>query len=321
MKSYQSVLTTVCISTLLYYACGPAGSGSAQNPVSGHDRTEVTTVPLYPIVFEGNRYVVKADFGLQQQVPLMVHGNASLYLMLTHRIAEQLNDGAPIQKLREYGYSEKGFGTIQLDSFRIGDRAFFNPEPTPVFDWPDNVGTSAQGMLGLEFLKRESCVIDFNADQLTIGSAVNGKPDSTLIDKGYFYSAFFIENGRAYMMVHFNALNTELPITVGTVADDYVLDAPVFKQTIRLEETDINERSPNSTTPRVFTNTTPITFRIAGQVFEVPSQSAELYSLAEYANIPQSELQSFGIFGRDWMKEHHAVIDYANQVLYFKDPL
>jgi len=29
-------------------------------------------------------------------------------------------------------------------------------------------------------------------------------------------------------------------------------------------------------------------------------------------------LESFGMLGYDWMKEHEAILDYANRFLYFK---
>jgi hypothetical protein len=34
--------------------------------------------------------------------------------------------------------------------------------------------------------------------------------------------------------------------------------------------------------------------------------------------VQESELESYGILGYDWMKQHEAVLDYANLVLYFK---
>jgi len=48
-------------------------------------------------------------------------------------------------------------------------------------------------------------------------------------------------------------------------------------------------------------------------------RKSELYSFAEYENVDQSKLFPFGIFGRDWMKENNAIIDYANKFLYFKN--
>ena len=282
------------------------------------NRKNATIVKLLPIVFGGNRYVVKADFGLENKVPLMVHGNASFYLMITHEIASQLNDGNPIEKIRDYGYSDKGMGRMNVEKFQIGDRIFAHAENVPVFDWPEEEGKAAQGMLGIDFLKHEKVRIDFVREQMEIGALVNDEPDKTLLDQGYSYTEFFVENSEGYMNVYFDALKKELPITVGTVSDSYSLDAVTFQEKIKLEITDSKDHSPSGTTPQVYLNAVPVKFRIANQSFEIPRGKADLYSFAEYENVKQSELFPFGIFGRDWMKENNALVDYANNILYFK---
>jgi hypothetical protein len=187
-----------------------------------------TVVKLIPIVFGGNRYVVKADFGLEHKVPLMVHGNASFYLMLTHEIATQVNDGNPIEKIRDYGYSEKGMGRMDVEGFQLGDRVFTHAENVRVFDWPEEEGKAAQGMLGIDFLKREKVRIDFVREQMEIGAPVQDGPDQTLLDQGYSYTEFSVENSEGYMNVYFEALEKELPITAGTVSDSYSLDVVTF---------------------------------------------------------------------------------------------
>jgi hypothetical protein len=68
----------------------------------------------------------------------------------------------------------------------------------------------------------------------------------------------------------------------------------------------------------VYQNAVPVKFRVANQSFEIPPGKADLYSFAEYENVEQSDLFPFGIFGRDWMKANHAILDYANNILYFK---
>ena len=277
-----------------------------------------TLVKLSLIVFAGNRYVVMADFGLEHEVPLMVHGNASLYLMLTHEIAAKLNAGNPIEKIRDYGYSDEGLGRMNVEKFQIGDRLFTHAQNVPVFDWPAEEGKAAQGMLGIDFLKQEKVRIDFVREQMEIGAPVHAGPDQTLLAQGYSYTEFFVENGVSYMNVYFDALEKELPITVGTVSDSYSLDAMTFQEKIKLEMTDSKDHSPSGTTPQMYLNAAPVKFSIADQPFEIPRRQADLYSFAEYKNVKQAELFPFGIFGRDWMKENHAIIDYANNILYFK---
>lgn len=278
----------------------------------------VTVVKLSPIVFGGNRYKVDADFGLKNTVPLMIHGNARFYLMVTHDIAEQLNNGKPIEKIRDYGYSEKGMGRIKVDAFKVGDRAFSNVENVPVFDWPEEEGKAAQGMLGIFFLKNERVRIDFVKEEMEIGVEVNEQPDKNLLAQGYCFTKFFVENGEGYMNVYFSDLKKEIPITVGTVSDEYSLDLVTFQNGIGVEESDSKAHSPSGTTPKVYVNSIPVRYEIAGIAFEIPAGKAEIYSMAEYDNIKQQELFPFGIFGRDWMKTNHAIIDYANNFLYFR---
>jgi hypothetical protein len=238
--------------------------------------------------------------------------------MITHDIAEQLNNGKRIEKISDYGYSDKGKGSITVEKFQVGDKTFTNVKNVPVFDWPAETGKAAQGMLGIYFLKNEKVRIDFVNEQMEIGVAVNEQPDKRLLEQGYSYTKFFVENGEGYMNVYFEALKKEIPITVGTVADEYSLDLMTFQNGIDIEATDSKDHSPSGTTPKIYLNAVPIKYKIANQSFEIPRKKADLHCFAEYEKVKQSELFPFGIFGRDWMKEHNAVLDYANNFLYFK---
>lgn len=316
MKNSHLKIAAILSILILFNSCGQ------KTNLQEKQKTEfqkVTLVKLHPVVFGGNRYVVNADFGLDKEVPLMVHGNASFYLMITHEIAEQLNNGNPIKKLRDYGYSDKGMGQINVEKFRIEDRTFTNVENVRVFDWPEEVGKAAQGMLGIDFLKNEKVRIDFVREQMEIGVELEDEPDKTLLDQGYSYTKFFVENGEGYMNVYFDALEREIPITVGTVSESYSLDAVTFENKIELEITDSNGHSPSGTTPQIYLNTVPVEYKIANHLFEIPAGKADFYSFAEYENRKQADLFPFGIFGRDWMKAHSAIIDYGNKILYFKD--
>jgi hypothetical protein len=315
------LFATAMLSVIAFSPCASGQNSSKQEKITsaGKDQKNVTVVKLLPIVFEGNRYVVEADFGLEKKVPLMVHGNASLYLMITHDIAEQLNNGNRIEKIRDYGYSDKGMGRINVEKFQIGDKTFSNVKNVSVFDWPAEVGKAAQGMLGIYFLKQEKVRIDFIREQMEIGVELNEQPDESLLKQGYSYTKLFVEKGEGYMNVYFDALNKEIPVTVGTVSDEYSLDLVTFQNGIEIEATGSNNHSPSGTNPPVYNNVAPIRYKIANQSFEIPNKKADLYNFAEYENVKQSELFPFGIFGRDWMKENNAVIDYANNILYFKN--
>nr|WP_321354870.1 hypothetical protein [uncultured Draconibacterium sp.] len=280
--------------------------------------TKTEPVQMQQIVFGGNRYVVDANFGLEKTVPMMVHGNAGFYMMLTHDVAEQLNNGEPLTKIDDYGYSERGRGRINVAAFSIGEHVFNGIENIPVFDWPEEEGKAAQGMLGVDWLQKEKVKIDFVNEQLEIGVAKTDKPDSKLLENEYKYTRFEISDSEVFMQVYFDVLQKEIPITIGTVASDYSLDVLTFKNVLALNATNTRDHSPDNTTPDVYKNTTPIAYSIAGVTFEIPAQRAEFSDFAEYGNTTHDALPSFGIFGRDWMKNHQAVIDYANLILYFK---
>jgi len=297
---------------------------NACNSVNKNDKqTQNTTpkvdvVPMSQIVFGGNRYVVNADFGLKKPVPMMVHGNASFYMMITHDVAEQLNNGQPIEKIDDYGYSDRGRSRMNIEKFGVGKHSFLNIENVPVFDWPEEEGKAAQGMLGVEFLKNENVKIDFVNETLEIDVAKSETPDPALLEKGYSFTRFFIENKEVFMSVYFEALQKEIPITIGTVSSDYSLDVKTFENAIKIKATNTKDHSPDNTTPDVYLNEEPIIYKIGDHSFEIPVNGTELSGFAEYANTKQDKLPSFGIFGRDWMKRNQAIIDYSNRILYFK---
>src|SRR5580765_2284302 len=81
------------------------------------------TLPLATVDFAGHRYVVLADLGLGAPVPLMVHGNARMFLQLTHKIGERLNRG-PVKRQESYGYSKKGRGVLDVPMMRLGNQRF-----------------------------------------------------------------------------------------------------------------------------------------------------------------------------------------------------
>jgi len=122
IKNFIIIVFTIVFSCAGCFPDREAGG----DPASRLESPEASLVKLVPVVFGGNRYVVEADFGLARKVPLMVHGNAGFYLMLTHEIAEQLNGGSPVAKIRDFGYSDKGMGRIDVEEFRIGAHNVWN---------------------------------------------------------------------------------------------------------------------------------------------------------------------------------------------------
>ena len=271
------------------------------------------SVPLTTVSFSGNRYVALADLGLPQRVPLMVHGNGRVYLSVVHAVAEQIN-GGPVPKLEEYGYTDRGKGSIDIGTLRLGGAVFDGVADVPVFDFSDAPDGPVQGMLGTRFLIAARAAVDFASDSLLLGVRLDAVPSQILIRRGYVPVPMQAAgDGRVTIDVRFPAIDRVLPITPSTVANALTLHAPLFAGSIEMVSS-TTDQSPSGTSPEVFTSD-GVAFEIAGVDCRA---DASLQDLAEYGKVPESELGSYGMLGFDWMKDHEAVIDYANLVLSFR---
>ncbi len=273
------------------------------------------TVALTTVVFSGNRYVAEADLGVGKPVPLMVHGNARMFLMVTHEIGEQLN-GGPVAKVEDYGYSAKGKGMIRVPLLRLGSRRITDLPDVPVFDYVAEGGSPVQGMVGVPFLTAERAAIDFSRDVMILGVDASALPNKGLLDQGYRYVAMTVDaNRKVIIKAFFPVLGRTLSITPSTVSSALTLHRPSFAGRLPMtRDTTESDHSPSGTHPELY-HSDRVAFEIAGTEFSSP---ASLEDFAEYADIPEPELSSLGLLGFDWMKEHQAIIDYANYFLYFK---
>lgn len=271
-------------------------------------------VPLTTVEFSGQRYVVRANVGTGRTVPLMIHGNARMFLTLTHEVGEELS-GGPVPKVEDYGYSSKGKGIVRVDRLRIGAETFSDLPPVPVFDYTESGGSPVQGMVGLPFLIAARAAVDFSRDALLFGVAVRDEPDSALLANGYRSVRMNIpENGRATLAARFPALGRDVRITPSTVSSALTLHFPLFDGKVPMTKAAAPDRSPSGTTPDVFLSER-VDFEIAGVSMRSP---ASFEDFAEYGKVGEDELETFGMLGFDWMKEHDAILDYANRYLYFK---
>jgi hypothetical protein len=295
---------------LLLCASSSALARAKDSAIDGKQTLSLTTV-----VFSGHRYAVAADFGLGTPVPLMVHGNARMFLALTHDIGEKLN-GGPVKQTEAYGYSAKGKGTIHVPTMRLGTQRFSDLHDVPVFDFtPDGVGP-VHGMVGVPFLVGARAAIDFSRDVMILGVKTSTTPNRKLLAQGYRYIQMTIgPSNRVTMPAYFPSLDSVVTITPSTVSTALTLHHPLFAgKTSARADTTGPDHSPSGTSPDVFLSD-DVAFAIAGVTFHSP---ASLEDFAEYANTPASELRSVGLLGFDWMKAHAALIDYANRYLYFK---
>ncbi len=298
------------IPLLLVAACsrGPA-LHRAGGAIAGEQ-----VVPLATVVASGHRYVASADLGLGKPVPLMVHGNAALYLSLTHAVGERLI-GGPVRKLENFGYSSKGRGAVDVPLLRLGGLRLSDLHAVPVFDFDERADSVIQGMLGVSFLTAQRAAVDFTRDALILGVPTAREADAGLLRRGYRCVRLSITaQHRVTIPVYFPALGREIPVTPSTVANALTLHQRLFAGRLPMRKAPSPDLSPRGTTPEEFLSDR-VEFAVAGARLSSP---ASFEDFAEYADTTEAALESYGMLGYDWMKEHGAVLDYANRVLYFK---
>jgi hypothetical protein len=291
---------------ILIGSCSTSASGSRVLPAR-------RSVPLTTVEFSGKRYVVPTDIDLVTDVPLMIHGNSRMYLSVTHEVGERLN-GGPVPKVQDYGYSSRGKGAVRVKRIRIGGEARSGVAEIPVFDFGEEGDTPVKGMLGVPFLLVAGAAVDFSGDRLLLGVKKQPVPDRNLLASGYQWVPFSVtRGGRATVEVRFPAIARTLPITPSTVSTALSLHLPLFAGRVPMVKAS-QDRSPGGTTLNEY-RSDRIAFEIGGVTMSSP---ASLEDLAEYGEVSERDLESFGMLGFDWMKEHQAVLDYANRRLYFK---
>jgi hypothetical protein len=292
-----------------------AGCSSAPARTSGtRSIAESPSIPLTRVTFSGHRYVVAADLGVGRPVPLMVHGNSGMFLSVTHEVGEQVI-GGPVAKVEEFGYSARGKGLIAVPALALGEARYTHLREVPVFDFAEERGTPVQGMLGVPFLTAARAVVDFSKGTLTQGAPVTPEPDAGLLRAGYVSVPMTPgPDGKVTISVYFPALGRAVAITPSTVSTALSLHRPIFDgKTPMARDSVPNDLSPRGTTPAVFV-TDAVDYEIAGRKLR---SAATFQDWAEYAQVAEKDLRSFGMLGFDWMDQHRAVLDYANLRLYF----
>jgi len=268
-------------------------------------------IHLDMVELAGHRYVTGVDLGLGRAIPLMVHGNARVYLSLVHAVAEEIV-GGPLPKVEDYGYTERGKALVNVPKLQLGGATFEGLKDVPVFDFSDDPVAPVQGMLGTRFLTAARAAVDFASDALLLGVAVSDEPERALLARGYrAVRTIALADGRMTIDVFFPAIERAIPITLSTVADALMLHRPLFEGRVAMEPAGL-DHSPSGTSPAVFMSER-VAFEIEGKPFD---SAASFQDLAEYGNVAEAELQTSGMLGFDWMRAHGAVLDYASQYLY-----
>ena len=250
---------------LLCSCSPPAARDRGDTPVRGDQ-----VVPLATVEADGHRYVARADLGIGRDVPLMVHGNAGMYLQVTHGVGERIN-GGPVRKAKDYGYSSKGMGVIDVPLLRLGARRFSNLRDVPVFDFTEDVDTTIQGMLGVAFLTAERAAVDFSRDVLILGVDLSVDPNRRLVEGGYRYAPMTLgARQRPTITVRFPAIDRALPVTPSTVANALTLHRTLFADAVPMRRRASPDRSPSGTSPDLFVSDS-IAFEVAGVRFRSPA--------------------------------------------------
>jgi hypothetical protein len=272
------------------------------------------SVPLATVDFSGNRYILPVKIDQRTDAVLMVHGNSTMYLSVIHHVGDTLN-GGPVPKIEDYGYSSRGRGVVRVKRIDLGGVSFSGDREVPVFDFAEDGDTPVEGMLGVPFLLDARAAVDFAGDRLLLGVEDRDEPEARLLERGYRWVPIAIgSRGRATVEARFPVIGRALPITPSTVSTALTLHHPLFEGKVPMTRSSEEDRSPRGTTPDEF-HAERVTFEIAGATMTSP---ASFEDLAEYGKVSERDLESFGMLGFDWMKEHRAVIDYANRRLYFK---
>jgi hypothetical protein len=258
--------------------------------------------------------VADIDFGFDRRVPLMIHGNARMFLAITHAVGERLT-GGPVPKVEEYGYSRKGKGVVTVATMRVGDQTYSSLRDVPVFDFTEEGDTLVQGMLGVPFLVSAGVVVDFSRDALTLGAHAADHPAKRLLDAGYIAAKFAVSaSNRVTLRAYFPSLGRAIAISPSTVSSALTLHQPLFAGRVPMRKAASPDHSPSRTNPDIY-QSDRVEFEIEGVKLHAP---ASFEDFAEYGGVPATDVESFGMLGYDWMKEHRAVIDYASRYLYFK---
>jgi hypothetical protein len=296
------------------FALAPGALPAAGRDAASTPGPDTTTIPLRTVEFEGHRYVADVDLGLGKRVPLMIHGNSRLFLSITHAVGESLT-GGPVAKVEEYGYSAKGKGFVTVARLRLGGKTYSDLRRVPVFDFTEAGDTLVEGMLGVPFLAAAGAVVDFSRDALTLGATPAELPAKRLLDAGYTATKITIlADHRVTLRAYFPALRRAIAITPSTVSSALTLDQPLFAGKVAMEREASSDRSPSRTSTDLF-RSDRVDFEIEGVTLHA---AASFEDFAEYGAVPATEIESHGMLGYDWMKEHQAILDYAGRYLYFK---
>jgi hypothetical protein len=280
---------------------------------------DVTYTPIHFRTISGIRPFVDVRMNGKPFL-MMVHANAGFYAMTTHANATSIGVSGLVKKSNfgissEGHVSELGRAETTLTELRVGDSKVKNV-PLSVFEVPV---PDMQGMLGIDWLRAERVIVDYDADR--IGIALT-KGDSTsadrdLIDRGYLPHKMIWDpkQGIYYVMAAVNGVPARL--TVSTVSTNIIDTAYAHSAKVGVGPVVDQFDGPKGTQGDVFLSRGAVSIIIDGQA----TASDQLQILDTYAynaerrpSDPSMAVQ--GVLGAQFMLANQAVIDFGSETLF-----
>jgi hypothetical protein len=283
-------------------------------------------VPSVPLTFRetsGQRPYVTAHLN-GKPLLLMVHANASFTVMTTHQHAAQAKVGKikPIDD--KFGITEPGKvsalgrGTATLQTLQVGPSVMHDVRLS-VFEIPQT--PPVDGMLGIEWLKNQRVLVDFQAKELRFSrdAAAATAEGERLRQQGY--QAHPLQwNPDTHTFTVPVALNGHAAtFTISTVAH-LTLDQPFATQAqVPSTVKSTPYGGPTGTTGTVSISTGALTLVVDGQpVNTTPATILDTYAYEAQPRPADTTKLISGILGCDFMLANHAVIDFGQGILYLK---
>lgn len=253
--------------------------------------------------------VVDVELNGDLTIPVWIHPKASFPespLSITHAVAMTLNGGKPLEKQKDYGYSDKGLSKLKLKLFKFGDVVITNTTVS-VFD----LMPAFKGMIPVNFLSEHHCVVDFGRNMIYVNDT-----NSTIISQ---------LNTNEYSILEMKGKGPDLQIPArGISGQSIMLGIGVSRFTmLQLEAAkslgvemmeDSTTTSSSGKTFKAFKNKERVEIAIGGGKYfltDCKLWDAAAYGLSRLGK--PGEFKEDGLLGTGFMVSNRAVIDFGGK--------
>lgn len=251
---------------------------------------------------------------------LMVHSNASFYVMTTHELATEI--GVPdVRKTSTFGISAaghvdaKGRGEAILTSLRVADITTTNV-PLSVFEQPE---PDMEGMLGIKWLRASRIIVDYDQGRLGVAPTTHDSAieDRRILSRQYTAHRMLWDDREHRYYVLANVEGKEARLTVSTVAND-VLEMGFAKE-LHLALGPVVDRfdGPTGSVGDAYLAKRRLGLTLDGRKTEsIQPQIIDFYAynLKQRPSLPSEAVQ--GNLGADFMLANQAIIDFGSGMLF-----